>query len=227
MKVLAGFAVALLAARAASAVTPKGMDRESHHEYVLGNRFGDIARLVLKPGDATELHDHRHDFFSVAIDDGQVSEEVAGKAPVVVKLHAGQVRFTEGGVSHVVRNVGKAPVREIVIELEDAARAHEAAPLEWEDTSRVHTAGGARREILFVKNAARISSLFLPPGAAEPPREHVTAQAIVALGDLDLNKGEPIDRLATGEVTWSGGRYATAISNHGRKPAKMVLLEFK
>jgi len=215
------------AAAAPVPVKAVSLSEEPSHRYLIDNAYIDMANLVLEPKSATRLHHHRHDLVTVTVGAGQISDEVAGKPPVVVKLRDGQVRFTEAGMSHVVRNLGSAPFREITIELRHDDAAHKATEPKWEEASGTKTSRGARREILFVKDGARVSSLTLPPGAAEPPRDNPTAELLVALTDLDVGSGDASAKLKAGEVQWRGGRYTGRLSNNGKQPVKLVLLEFK
>ena len=203
------------------------MSDERAHDYLLENQYVYMVNLVLEPNAATRVHRHRHDFVAVATGGGQVSDEIAGKAPVVLKLKKGEVRFIEGGISHAVRNLGSAPFREVIIELKQDDPAHKAAASKWEETGGIKTAGGARREILFVRDGVRVSTLLLAPGSVEPPRVHSAAEVLVAVSDLDVGKGDASAKLKAGEVQWRGGRYTGTLSNNGKQPAKMVLLEFK
>jgi len=72
-----------------------------------------------------------------------------------------------------------------------------------------------------------VSTLTLPAGTAEPPRDHPTAELLVAVTDLDVGKGDASAKLKAGEVQWRGGRYTGALSNNGKQPVRLVLLEFK
>jgi len=109
---------------ATAPVKPVSLSEEPSHRYLIDNDYVDMANLVLEPNAATRLHQHRHDLVTVTVGASQISDEVAGQAPVVVKLRDGQVRFTEAGLSHVVRNLGNAPFREITIELRHDDAAH-------------------------------------------------------------------------------------------------------
>ena len=200
---------------------------EHAHNYLLENQYVYMVNLVLEPNAATRVHRHRHDFVAVATGGGQVSDEIAGKAPVVLKLKDGQVRFVESGLGHAVRSLGSATFREVIIELKRDDPAHKAAAPTWEEASGVKTAGGARREILFVRDGVRVSTLLLAPGSVEPQRVHSAAEVLVAVSDLDVGKGDASAKLKAGEVQWRGGRYTGTLSNNGKQPAKMVLLEFK
>ena len=201
--------------------------REPAHRYLIDNAFVDIAELELKPDAATRMHRHRHAFVAVALTAGEVSDEISGKAPVVLKLREGQVRFTEGGLTHVVRNLGKAPFRERIVGLERDAQAHQAGASGWDEAGNTKAAGGARRETLFIKDGMRVSSVVLPPGSVEPPRARATAELLVAISEVDVGQGDSAAKLEAGRTQWRGGRYVGTLSNNGKKTARLVFLEFK
>src|SRR4051794_28622864 len=78
---------------ATATVKPVSLSEESSHRCLIDNDYVDMANLVLEPNAATRLHQHRHGLVTVTVGASQISDEVAGKAPVVIKLRDGQVRF--------------------------------------------------------------------------------------------------------------------------------------
>jgi len=207
------------------AADPVDSSHDIAHRYLITNAFVDTAELELKPGAATQMHRHRRSFVAVALTAGEVSDEIAGKAPVVLNLKEGQVRLIEGGLTHVVRNVGKATFRELIVGLERDAQAQKAGASGWGEAGNTTADGGARRETLFIKDGMRVSSVELPPGSGEPPRAHATAELVVAISDL--GEGDTAHTLDAGRIEWRGGRYTGTLSNTGKKTARLVLFEFK
>jgi quercetin dioxygenase-like cupin family protein len=84
---------------------------------VLENDRVRIFRLVLAPGQSTEVHSHALRGVGVAITDGKITVEVPGKKTKTVKFKPGDYQWHEGGMKHSLRNVGSAPFEAVDIEL--------------------------------------------------------------------------------------------------------------
>jgi quercetin dioxygenase-like cupin family protein len=206
---------------------PVELSAEPSHHFVLENKYLRAYKVEILPGGATLNHHHGHDFVTVAVGSAELSNEVEGKAPASVKMQDGLTRFTEGGVTHLVRNVGSAPFHNVTIEFLQDDPAHKATPPKWDEESGTVTSKGGTREILFVKDGVRVSSMVLQPGAAEPKRQHAGPEFVVAVTDAELGKGAGGVELKAGDVKWLEGGAARAMKNTGKEEAKVVLLEFK
>ena len=87
------------------------------HTLVLENERVRVSRLVLAPGQATELHTHALRTLRVAVSEGKIAVEVPGKKVRTVKFKPGDTQWHEGGTKHTLRNVGSAPFEAVDIEL--------------------------------------------------------------------------------------------------------------
>lgn len=78
--------------------------------------------LHLAPGESTDLHGHRCDYLYVVIGDGTLQTVFAdGRSDPPREMQDGDVRFraVDGESVHAAVNVGKAPWRNIVVELKE------------------------------------------------------------------------------------------------------------
>jgi quercetin dioxygenase-like cupin family protein len=186
-----------------------------------------VFKVEVLPGASTLKHRHGHDFVAVTIGAAELSNEVEGKPPASVKQADGLIRFNEAGLVHLVRNTASTPFRNVTIELLQDDPAHKALLLKWDEESGVLAAKGGSREIVFVKDGARVSSMVLQPGGAQPKRQHNGPEFLVAVTDLELGKGARAVKLKAGEVKWFDTGLSQQLLNTGKQEAKLVLLEFR
>ncbi len=105
----------------AQAPTPVPLARgntpgEPHHHLKIENSYVRAYYVEVPPHDATQLHQHDHDYIFVTLGDSDVTNAVLGKPEVHLQLKDGEVRFTRGGFAHVARNNSDAPFRNVTIE---------------------------------------------------------------------------------------------------------------
>jgi quercetin dioxygenase-like cupin family protein len=225
------FAATLLLAQVAPAVE---ITAELHHHLSLENKSVRVFNVEVAPGNETQLHWHRHDYVAVNLGDTEIVNAVKDKAPVNVKLYDGQTTFSSAAFAHVARNQGSQVFRNVTIEiLEDESLRHAASP--WdpkqnEDRALV-TFDGGTQQILFVKDAIRVSEMELQPGAVIPLHHHAGPHLLVAVSDLDLRSDitaqtPKFAHLKSGECKWIDGGFSHILKNTGASPAKFVTLEF-
>jgi quercetin dioxygenase-like cupin family protein len=208
---------------------------EPHHHLALANDQVRVFTVDLPPHTDTLLHRHRHDYLYVTLGDSEVVNAVQGKAPVTIKLQDGQTGFLSGGYAHVARNLSNNPFRNVTIELlQDDKLRHSPAP--WdpahpEDDRGLDILPGGTKEILFVKDAVRVSEFELQPGGIVPLHHHAGPHLVVPLTDAELRSdvaGKPPATITMkrGESKWVPGGFSHTLTNTGHSPAKFVTLEF-
>ncbi|MGA8272769.1 MAG: hypothetical protein WB919_14505 [Candidatus Sulfotelmatobacter sp.] len=228
-----GHILVCLALLAAQATVPEvEIAAEPHHHLALENTSVRVFYVDVPPRTETLMHWHRHDYIAVNLGDAEVVNAVKDRPPVVINLQDAQTIFSPATFAHIARNLADQPFRNVTIEiLEDEAlrRAHP----NWDEDRALITFEGRTQQILFVKDAIRVSELELEPGAVIPMHHHAGPHLLVAVNDLDLhekfsNDVHPIDigNLKSGECKWLSGNYSHAITNTGPKLAKFVTLEF-
>lgn len=239
MKRLALFCLlaTLLTAQAAPDVE---ITNEPHHHLTFENKSVRVFNVEVRPNDATEMHWHRHDYIAVALGASEISNTVKDKPPVTVKFTDGDTRFAAATFAHVVRDTGAGPFRNVTVEiLEDATLRTASSP--WDPAKNedrgLETFPGGTQQILFVKDAIRVSEFELQPGAVVPLHHHTGPHLLVAVTDLDIRSDVKSDdpkgpqgpmpgHFKSGDSKWLPGGYSHTLTNTGTKPAKFVTLEF-
>src|SRR2546422_10340909 len=130
---------------------------EPHHRLALENQYVRVFKVDVPPHESTLMHRHRHDYVFVTLGASEVSNEVAGKPPVTLKLKDGETRFTPGNFAHIAKNLTDAPFRNVTIEFLQDEKARQSPPPKWAEERGLHVLEGGTQEILLVKNGARVS----------------------------------------------------------------------
>jgi hypothetical protein len=211
---------------------------ESHHRLVLENKYIRVFDVEIPAHSETLMHWHRHDYIYVTIGDTEVVNTVKGKPSVTVKFQDGQTGFSSAGFAHLVRPTDDHSFHNLTIEILDDATLRNL-PSPWtsnKDSNRNDDRGlevlaGGTAQVLFVKDAIRVTEFEVQPGAVVP-MQHKGPQLLVAVSDLELRAGAASGAkaahsvlLKSGDVKWLSAHdsSASAASGHG---AKFVTLEF-
>jgi len=208
--------------------------REPHHHLVFENKLVRVFDVKVPPRVATLIHRHNHDYVYVTLGTPDLDNRVEGKPPARVQLKDGETRFLAGNFAHAVRDLASTPFRNITVELlQDATTRN--APSPWDSASTedrsLQILNGGTQQILFVKDAARVSEIELQPGGAIPRHHHNGPHLVVAVTDLDVRsdvegKGAATLHLNVGETKWVEGGFTHTLTNVGKQPAKFVTMEF-
>ncbi len=225
--VLALMGSCLLSAQAGPEVA---ITAEPSHHLALANEYVRAFRVEVAPHASTLLHRHSHDYLFVTLGASQVENDVVGKPAVTMKLQDGETRFVPGDFAHVAKNLADTPFRNVTIELLQDAEARKNPP-KWDEERGLHVLEGGTRDVMFVKDGARVSEVDLQPGASIPSHHHTGPHLFVALTDLDLRndvEGKPSIRaqISAGDVRWVPGGFTHTVTNMGKQPAKFVAVEF-
>jgi len=218
------FLTAVLAAQSAPEVE---ITAEPHHHQVLANDQVRVFSVEVPPHSETLMHWHRHDYIYVTLGATEVVNAVKGKDPVSVKLADGDTRFLPASFTHVARNPGDHPFRNVTIELLQDAKLR-ASTAKWDEERGLDILQGGTKDVLFVKDNVRVSEIELQHHGIAP----MTAKAylLVAVTDLKLShqlKNAPHMasddfELKSGDSKWLAGDLISI----GPAPAKFVTLEF-
>jgi mannose-6-phosphate isomerase-like protein (cupin superfamily)/quercetin dioxygenase-like cupin family protein len=223
-------AATLLAAQAAAPEVE--ITAEPHHHLTLENKSVRVFKVDVSPHSETLMHWHRHDYFAVNLGTAEVVNSVKDKPPVTVKLQDGQTTFSPASFAHIARNSSDQPFRNVTIEiLEDDTLRHATSPwvskkaTEQNEDRALLTFPGGTQQILFVKDAIRVSEFELQPGAIVPMQHHAGPQLLVAVTDANLGS-KPPSHLKSGDSKWLPANDSYTITNMSATPAKFVTLEF-
>jgi len=219
---------------AAQAVPEVEITAEPHHHLTLENKSVRVFNVDLPPHSDTLMHWHRHDYIYVTLGATEVVNAVKDKPPVSIKLQDGETRFSPATFAHIARNLSDLPFRNVTIEiLEDESLRNATSP--WDakqnEDRALNILQGGTQQILFVKDAIRVSEFELQPGGAVPMQHQTGPYLLVAVTGLDLRNDVPrhasvAAHLRLGESKWLPPNYSPRITNTGTKPAKFVTLEF-
>jgi quercetin dioxygenase-like cupin family protein len=212
---------------ATQTVTEVEITAEPSHHLVIDNEYVRVFKVEVAPHAATLMHRHRHDYVFVTLGAADISNEVARKSPVELKLADGDTHFSPGNFAHVARNLSDQPFRNVTIELLQDRTSQARWPTEMgEQKFR-----GGYLKILFIKDGARVSETYLEPGAMVPSHHHNGPHLTVAVTDLDLRSdvgggGSIPIIMKAGDVKWVPGNVTHTVTNTGTKPARLVSVEF-
>jgi hypothetical protein len=90
---------------------------EPHHRLILQNDYAHVYSVSVPPLDATRLHRHDLPYLAVSLVATNIANDVTGKAEVHMVLEDGQVTYSAGGFSHVVRTDAGTAFSNITVEL--------------------------------------------------------------------------------------------------------------
>ena len=201
---------------------------EPHHHFVLSNRHIRVFNVEVPSHSETLMHWHRHDYIFVTLGDADLTNEVSGKPSAELKLTDGETRFSPGPFSHRIQVLSDKPFRNVTIELlqDEALRKSSAR---WDQDRGLQILSHGTKEILFVKDRIRVSTVELQQTAQLPTDPHAAAQLVVALTDCNLMENV-VGRLPsntvlkTGEVKWIPAT-TRILENVGPHLAKFITLE--
>jgi hypothetical protein len=97
--------------------TPIDFDKEPHHHLVLENGYVRVFRVEIISPEATLLHHHDHPFIYMSVGATEFVNAVVGKPDVVVTKKDGQLGYSAGDFSHIIRTQHDTPVYNISIVL--------------------------------------------------------------------------------------------------------------
>jgi quercetin dioxygenase-like cupin family protein len=233
MRTLSAVCTIVLLALTVSAQTAEvEITAEPSHHLVLKNQYVRVFQVEVAPQAATLMHRHRHDYVFVTLGAAEISNEVAGKPPVTLKLHDGEVRATDGNFAHIARNLGATPFRNVTIELLQDEKARTTPPPAWDDDRSLQVLHGGTQQILFVKDGVRVSEIELQVAGSLPRHHHAHPHLVVAVTDCILRndvvgKGASNVEMKSGDIKWIEAGITHSLTNVGTSNAKFVTLEFQ
>jgi quercetin dioxygenase-like cupin family protein len=232
-------ALLLLTATLLSAQSPEvEITAEPHHHLALENKSVRVFNVEVDPNTETQMHWHRHDYFTVNLGTAEISNTVKDKPPATVKFTDGDTRFASATFAHAVRDLSPQPFRNVTIEILDDATLR-STPSPWDpakDEDRgLAVLNNGTKQILFVKDAIRATEFELQPGGVIPKHHHAGPVLVVAITDLALEEtieGQPLtpshpaSHMKSGDSKWLPGNLTHTVTNPSTQPAKFVTLEF-
>ena len=235
------FSVILLVSYAVSAqapaTAPVALKKEPHHHLLFENDYVRVWAFGIKGHDATLLHNHDLPYLGIAIGAADFVNAVTGKPETHATLTDGQISYSKGGFSHLVRTETDTPFRNLTIELlrpQGTARNRctnviADSPIDCPQTTSSALAAGttlAFETDEIALQSGEVSSIFRIFGADTAP-----GRVLAVLDQSELNvetPGQPAKKLHSGEAVWlNPGAAATFVNSGERATARFVLITFK
>jgi hypothetical protein len=101
----------------ASSKAPVPITEEPHHHLILENSYVRVFRVEIISPDATLLHRHDSPYVYMSIGKAEFTNLVEGKPETRVTLRDGQLGYSKGGFSHIIRTENDTPFYNLTIEL--------------------------------------------------------------------------------------------------------------
>lgn len=86
------------------------------HTLVLDNDRVHVERVVIEPGKSIATHTHPRSGLGVAVSAAEIKIESLGQKPRTVQFKPGDFQWTDGPVSHSMKNIGKTRFEAVHIE---------------------------------------------------------------------------------------------------------------
>jgi len=221
---------------------------EPHHHLKIENEYVRVYYVEVPPHEATQLHQHDHDYIYTSLGPADVVNAVRDKPEVHLVLKDGETHFTRGGFAHVARNLSDAPFRNVTIELlkpqgEPRNRCENVidGPLNDCQSSSPSTLP-ADSPLRFIARAIAVKPLFqtdqvyvkslsisLPQTYSETESQHPQMLVIEDKSEMKVEiAGEASQSIRGGEVLWlAPEKKWKIVTPGGQKTARFLLIEFK
>ena len=213
---------------------------EPHHHLKIENEYVRAYYVEVPAHEATELHQHDHDYIYVSLGPADVVNAVREKPEVRLRLRDGETHFTRGGFAHVARNLSDAPFRNVTIALlkPQGEVTNLCAPVALDATRGAcdKTRGllgkgqGFSVEPQMETPETSLDLIHLDPetrgvGVAVPP---ATLLVILNDGEVQIDvKGQPSTTLHGGEMTWLDAGSPGLTRNPSSRVASYLQLSLK
>jgi quercetin dioxygenase-like cupin family protein len=207
---------------------------EPHHHLKIENEYVRAYYVEVPPHEATQLHQHDHDYIYVSLGQSDVVNAVLNKPEVHLVLKDGETHFTRGGFAHVARNLADTPFRNVTIELlkrqdEPRNRCENVVPGDKSSCTVERDASSYTITSLF--ETAEISLLLVklrPKAVLQefPDRDRL----LVALDHATLvvqTQGKAEANLSGGDSVWLSRLTSQKIQNSVNSPSSFLSIAFK
>jgi len=214
---------ALVLVTAASAQTSVPVDKEPHHHLKFQNKYVRVFDVVVPPNDQTLFHLHSSDYVFVTLGDTSLKAQALNGQPGDLILKDGEVRFSKAPLTHRVSNPGKAPFRNITIEV--VSSPPDASATASSATAQAHT-------LVLDNDRVRVERLVLQPGESTGMHSHGRAYLNVAVspGKVLVEEQNGQKRSAEfkpGDFQWHEKIPSHSVKNVGKSKFEAVIVEWK
>jgi hypothetical protein len=223
------FALAILFPSFGLAQTPEQavpITAEPEHKIRFDNGKVRMYELRLAKGQATLMHEHRADSFSVIFRDTEITVELLGGAATRSAFSAGRVGFAstaQGPYTHRVVASGSSDFHVIAMEL----MSSEPAP-----AARLTPRAGPAFELVLDNSRGRAYRIRLAPGESTGLFRRSGSTALFAISggriaETVQGAGIRLWDFETGHFRWTDAAETLNLTNEGSKPLHLVEIEIQ
>ncbi len=210
---------------------------EPHHHLKIENEYVRAYYVEVPPHEATQLHQHDHDYIYVSLGPSDVVNAIRDKPQVHLVLKDGETHFTRGGFAHVARNLADTPFRNITIELlkpqnnlrNVCAEVAFGAPFESCSRSAGLRERGISTETEFFTDETDVSFTRFDAQVGQTTVTGIKGTVFIVLSGTGIRKsakGEPEETLNVGDVMWLPAGSNTTFSSSPGKAWSYITLGF-
>ncbi|HXN65968.1 MAG TPA: hypothetical protein VN862_11595 [Candidatus Acidoferrales bacterium] len=204
------------------------ISQEHHHHLIIENRYTRAYEVEVPAHDATLMHEHDHDYAYVVLGDSDVTNTVAGKAPVKMHLPDGTVNFSKGPFAHIAANDADTPFRNITIVL---LRPQGQGQLKtFHPSVSAALEHGAGEVPIMETNEMLIYAVGIAPNGSWSPKENGHHRLLVLLDKMqdDSAPREPkAPRFPAGMLRWIAAGSGLTLRNTEAAEMKLLVVEFE
>jgi quercetin dioxygenase-like cupin family protein len=217
---------------------PVDMAKEAHHRVVVENSYVRALRFSLPAGESTLLHPHSVPYVAVTTGATEFTNVVTGKPEAHVKLADGQITYSRGGFSHLVRAEFGAPFSNVTIELlrpqgEPRNLCEKIVPgdLGACDLSAAAPDVPVASRPLFETDEIRVDSVTVRRAGDIMDKPHALPGLLVSVSGAPIKvariPGVPTQTLHPGEMVWLPLQGEPKFTVEEGPEARLVLISFK
>lgn len=223
---------------------------EPHHHLKIENEYVRAYYVEVPPHEATQLHQHDHDYIYVSLGPSNVMNAPLNKPEVHLALKDGEVHFTRGGFAHVARNLADTPFRNVTVELlkpqtdpknvcekvamdmpvADCGKGDDFSKLPPDSPLRSFAKVMQRPRVMFTTNQMRLTEVSSSIQGSYTESDSMAGRLVVVEDgsrvDVEIG-GEPAHSLHGGEVAWLDGQRKWKVTTAGRTTTRFLLILFK
>jgi len=193
--------------------------REPHHHLAYQDSVLRVLRVEVPAHDTTLMHRHDPDYFWIGLGATTVVNARLGSPDATINSANLALHYTVGAFSHVARNPGAAPFRNITVELLkpqtnprnlcESAVADQVHTCPQSTAERTRRFPGASEWPGFETDGLRVSLVNIQPGTTMHGSREVARPWIIALDTNDARTALHIER--SDGVAGKGGEWTAGI----------------
>jgi AraC-like ligand binding domain len=212
---------------------------EPHHRLLFENSYVRVFRENLDGREATLLHRHDRPYVYVTLGPADFINAEPDKPDVHVMMSTGQVAYSRGGFSHIVRTNGGSRLEDITIELlktqsepQNTCGQIVPGPSIYFSCPKMSAEEktGSSTLALFKTDETDVSLQWLGRNTSQSGITYQLGTLMVILSGSGLHttvKGEPDQALSPGGVLWLLAEAPVFITNESGKPWSYLSLSFE